>query len=73
MVTASAADIIEAACHVIVETLSEDLLASPPTMAQVDHIVQISMRRREPQCQEAVAKVYERLSSLRNCQDETAK
>lgn len=73
MVTASAADIIETACHVIAETLSEDLLVSPQTMTQVDHILQISMRRREAQCQEAAAKVYRRLSTLRDCQPEAEK
>lgn len=73
MVTASAAEIIEAACHVMTKTISQDLLDSPQTMAQVDHILQISMRRREPQCQEAAAKVYHCLSSLRDCQPESAK
>lgn len=73
MVTASAAEIIEAACHVMTETLSDSMAGAPQTMSQVDHILQISMRRKEPQCQEAAAKVYKCLSTLRDCQPETSK
>lgn len=47
-------------------TVTESILATPSAQDQISHIVQTTMRRVEPDCQEAVANLFGRLSELRS-------
>lgn len=73
LVTGAAADILEAACEVMTRTLTVDVIAKPASQTQLDHLIQTTMRRREPSCQEAVADVYAQISQLQECQKEVTK
>jgi len=68
LVTAAAADVLQAVCEVMIVTATSSILATRSAQDQVSHIIQTTMRRTEPDCQEAVARLFGRLSSLRSPQ-----
>jgi hypothetical protein len=70
MVSSSAADILQAACNVMTATIQESILATQAAQTQIDHLIQTTVRRREPECQEAVAQLYRRMSRLRDPQQD---
>jgi hypothetical protein len=69
-VTGSAADVLQAVCQVLEVTLTESILNTRAAQEQVAHLIQTTMRRTEPECQEAVAEVHGRLSILRSPQED---
>jgi hypothetical protein len=61
---------LQAACELITGVVTAQSVQVIETQARIDHILQITMRRREPECQEAAADVYNRLSQLKPCEKE---
>jgi hypothetical protein len=67
-VTASAADVLQAVCEVMIVTATKPILATQAAQDQISHIIQTTMRRTEADCQEAVARLFGCLSALRSPQ-----
>ena len=66
--TASAADVLQAVCEVMIVTATKSILATQAAQDQISHIIQTTMRRTEADCQEAVARLFGCLSALRSPQ-----
>ena len=66
--TASAADVLQAVCEVMIVTATKPILATQAAQDQISHIIQTTMRRTEADCQEAVARLFGCLSALRSPQ-----
>jgi hypothetical protein len=73
MVTTSAGDVLQAACNVMTATINEEILRTQAAQSQIDHLVQTTVRRREPECQEAVAELYGCMSRLRDPQKDVTR
>lgn len=73
LVSSAAGDILVAACDLMTATVNEDILRTQVAQTQVDHLIQTTIRRREPECQEAVAQLYGRMSSLRDPQQDVTR
>lgn len=71
--TASAADVLQAVCEVIIVTATPSILATQAAQEHISHVTQTTMRRTEPDCQEAVARLFGRLSKLRPPQADISK
>lgn len=65
--------ILRSACEVICATLNADILQSEGHQRILDQYIESSMRRREPECQEAVADVFGSLGRLRGAGKEAIK
>jgi hypothetical protein len=66
-------EILQAACDLITATLDTGILAEAISQKLLNQFIEASMRRREAECQEAVARVFGRLSVLRACEKEVMK
>jgi hypothetical protein len=64
LVSPQGADISQAICELMAICLTKEVLALPDTQGLLDRYIDISMKRREEPCHEAVAKMVKRLSEL---------
>lgn len=70
LVSQIGAEILQAACDLLTATLSPDMLPGEEAQKTVDRYLDLAMKRREPECQQAVARTFHRLSELRDCSTE---
>ncbi|GFZ52002.1 hypothetical protein JCM24511_09773 [Saitozyma sp. JCM 24511] len=68
-----AADMLKTACDLLTAALDGDVIAETSTQTLLDQFTETTMRRREAECHEAVARVFGRLSELRACGVEVIK
>ncbi|ORY25084.1 armadillo-type protein [Naematelia encephala] len=72
-VSIGAAEILQAACGLLTACLSPSSAGETKLQKILDHIIEASMRRREPECQEALSRTFGRLSELRDCTKDVEK
>ncbi|OCF31205.1 cofactor D [Kwoniella heveanensis BCC8398] len=65
LVSSQAADILSAIFELLVSILGPSILTQAGTQAILDRYIDTGMKRREPEVQESIARVYGRLSCLR--------
>lgn len=73
LISPQAAEILQTACDLISAVLEESILLVASTQQILDRYIEASMKRKEEGCHEAVARLYGRLSILRNCSNEVKK
>jgi hypothetical protein len=73
LVSQQAADVLQTACDLLTAALDADAIAETSTQTLLNQFLETTMRRREAECHEAVARVFGRLSELRACGAEVIK
>nr|XP_019014520.1 uncharacterized protein I206_00602 [Kwoniella pini CBS 10737]OCF53301.1 hypothetical protein I206_00602 [Kwoniella pini CBS 10737] len=72
-VSSQAADILSSTCSLLVVLLNQSVLDLPGAQAVLDKFIESSMKRREAEVHESVARVYGRLSELRFAEQDVTK
>lgn len=73
LVSPQSSEILQTACDLMSAVLDERILRLEAAQAVLDRYIDMTMKRKEEGCHEAVARLYGRLSSLRDCTPETKK
>lgn len=73
LVSQLAGELLRSACNLITACLSPSTVQLDETQRLLDQYLDLAMRRREIECQEAVARTFDRLSELRGCSKEAKK
>lgn len=66
LISSISADILQTACDLLVSILDEDVLRSGEAEKTINLFIEMSMKRKEEACHEAVARLFGRLSQLRD-------
>ncbi|WVQ62666.1 uncharacterized protein L199_000813 [Kwoniella botswanensis] len=72
-VSSQAADIFSSVCSLLVVILNQSIISSPSTQSVLDKHLELSMKRRESEVHESVARVYGKLSELRSPEKDISK
>ncbi|OCF59625.1 cofactor D [Kwoniella mangroviensis CBS 10435] len=72
-VSSQAADIFSSVCSLLVVILNQSIITSPSTQSVLDKHLELSMKRRESEVHESVARVYGKLSELRSSEKDVSK
>nr|XP_019048752.1 hypothetical protein I302_02526 [Kwoniella bestiolae CBS 10118]OCF27682.1 hypothetical protein I302_02526 [Kwoniella bestiolae CBS 10118] len=72
-VSSQASDILSSVCSLLVVILDPDIVSASSNQAVLDKYLDLSMKRRETEVHEAVARVYGRLSELRSPEKDITK
>ncbi|KAK4685879.1 tubulin-specific chaperone D, partial [Tremellales sp. Uapishka_1] len=66
LVSQQGGDILQASCDLFTNSVTPEVLRQPNAADLVDKFLDLSMKRREPEVQEAVAALFGRLSAVRD-------
>ncbi|WWD08947.1 hypothetical protein V865_007062 [Kwoniella europaea PYCC6329] len=72
-VSSQAADIFSSVCSLLVVILNQSIITSPSTQSVLDKHLELSMKHRESEVHESVARVYGKLSEWRSPEKDISK
>ncbi|WVQ80901.1 hypothetical protein IAT38_003008 [Cryptococcus sp. DSM 104549] len=73
LVSSQAADVLTSLCELITNTLNPAIVSSPASAGVLSRYIDAATKRRESEVHESVARVYERLSVLQDCEKDVLK